>query len=154
MSDLAFPYSEARLAGQLAITRREIRQLRADHLEQGLDWQKNGAEILLSKDGLARICRFEGTPLTRVKLDECLSQKNGENSTVLHKKMTVAPPMPINTRMVLAEDEQGERCLVDVGKNGTFVFGDEIEVGPHESQQGIWQLLSAVPRDRRRPNAI
>jgi hypothetical protein len=146
MSEGAFPYSESLVGREIGVSRSTLRNWRGLHLEEELDWQKNGAEILLSASGLDRIVKLVGAP--QLDLVACLA---GQKKNGAPKKMTIVPPMPMNPRMVLAEDENGERCLVDVDKNGTFVFGDVIEVGPHETQKGIWRLVSQVPRDRRRP---
>jgi hypothetical protein len=58
--------------------------------------------------------------------------------------------IPINNRMVDARDGEGNLFYVYVGNNATFVCGDVIEVRPHSTQGGIWQLVSPIPRDKRR----
>jgi hypothetical protein len=58
--------------------------------------------------------------------------------------------IPINNRMLDARDAEGNLFHVYVGNNATFVYGDVIEVKPHATQTGVWQLVSAIPRDKRR----
>jgi transposase-like protein len=148
MSEGAFPYSESLIGREIGVSRGTLRSWRGLHLEESLDWQKNGAEILLSEDGVKRVAKLAGVSLPNLDLTHCLA---GQKKNGAMKKMTVVPPMPINPRVVLAEDDAGKRHLVDVGRNETFVFGDELEVGPHAVQQGIWRHLGDIPRDRRRP---
>jgi hypothetical protein len=151
MSEGAFPYSESLIGREIGVSRGTLRSWRGLHLEESLDWQKNGAEILLSEDGVKRVAKLAGVSLPNLDLTHCLAGQKKNGAVATAKKMVVVPPMPINPRVVLAEDENGERSLVDVGRNGMFVFGDVIEVGPHPVQQGIWRHLGDIPRDRRRP---
>lgn len=138
----AFIYSEARVAEALSISRTEARSYRSK-LTEGDDWKKERGEILLSHKGLERLSGFCGHALTDGFTDS-LHKKNGGP-----KKMRVSQ-IPPNPRMVLARDDESDRHLVYVGSNATLVVGDEIEVGPHSTQKGILQLLSTLPRDRRR----
>lgn len=144
----AFKYSESRLSHEINVSRTYVRSLREDNLKQGVHWQKNpGGEVLLTQKGVNAI--LDLTSKSIVDLDLCLAQKNGaRNQTQI---MRVVPPMPMNPRVVLAENDDGKRLLVDVGRNGTFCFGDQIEVKTHPVQTGILQLVSPIPRDRRRP---
>jgi hypothetical protein len=143
----AFLYSEALLAKQIGLSRTKSRALR-ERLEEGVDWEKNpGGEVLLAEEGIQRIIDFTKSAAI-VNRELCLAEKNGAPD---HKKiMRVVPPMPMNPRVVLAEDMDGKRLLVWVGRNATFSFGDEIEVQPHPVQSGILQLVSPIPRLRRR----
>jgi len=150
-----FIYSEARIADAIGVSRDEIRQIRDVHLSSKLHWKKIGREILLTESALkSMIDLFVRTKLfaaTPPKLSDCLPQKHGTNGA--RKKMRIVA-IPMNPRMVLANeagDPAMDQLLVYVGRNATFAFGDEIEVGPMEGQKGIWQLTSELPRDRRRP---
>lgn len=59
--------------------------------------------------------------------------------------------LPVNQRVLIARDSNKQVHTVEVGQSATFVYGDLIEVKPHPTQGGIFKLISAVPRDRRRP---
>jgi hypothetical protein len=152
MDSATFKFSEARVAEQLGISRDAIRDVRAINLEPGLDWKKISGEILLTHDAVGRVVKLTFTQMPDLEL--CLPQPkspqvpNGEHP--LRKKMRVIPPRPFNPRVVFAQDAEGNRQLVWVGRNDTFCFDDEIEVEPHETQTGILQCVSPVPRDRRR----
>lgn len=150
-----FLYSEAQLAKAIGVSRDEMRDVRELHLDRDSDWKKIRREILLTEAGLRLLVRFfVGTKLFSTdvpRLSECLPQKNSANGA--KKKMRIVA-IPLNPRMVLANDSGDpgqEQHLVYVGRNATFVFGDEIEIEPVPGQKGVWQVISAVPRDRRRP---
>lgn len=152
MDPSTFKYSEARVAEQLGLPREALRDVRLVNFAPGLDWKKISGEILLTEGAVERAAKltFTKTP----ELERCLPQPkahqaNGEQPT--RKKMRVIPPRPFNPRIVFAEDAEGNRQLVWVGRNDTFCFDDEIEVEPHETQTGILQCVSPVPRDTRRP---
>lgn len=146
-----FLYSEKRLASALGISFDRSREIRDIHLQRDADWKKIRREILLTEGGLRTVVRvsmntrFAAPP----KLSDCLPQKNGAPNGAKKKMRIVAIPM--NPRMVLATESGGVHHLVYVGRNATFAFGDEIEVEPYPNQDGVWQLVSAIPRDRRRP---
>jgi hypothetical protein len=143
-----FRYSEAQTARALGCSRGELRYLRANVLQEGVHWQKNhGGEILLSDLGLDRVLELEGLK-SEVDREALAEKKPGSNNV---HWMTICR-IPFNPRMVEAtfEDDPVPH-LVDVGRNKTFAIGDVIEVGPHEVAKDIYQLLSAIPRDRRRP---
>jgi hypothetical protein len=142
---MTFRYSEARLAKNLPMVRSELRNLRELHLQEDVDWKKNDfGAVLLSLSGLKRIEKLAELHLPDDLTQFELQEKNGEG-----EMMTVAVRC-INTRMLEADDEEGVRWLIDVGNNRAFALGDEILVGPHH-QQGVKMLLSALPRDSRRP---
>lgn len=144
MSTPAFIYSEQKVADSLGISRTEARAYRSK-LKEGRDWKKGGSEILLSNKGLDRLAELCGASLTDGLVQSLAEKKNGAP-----EKMRVAR-ITDNTRMVyaLADGVTGFQ-LVHVGNNTNFVVGDAIEVGPHPTQNGIWQLISPIPRDRRR----
>lgn len=150
-----FLYSEALVAEQLGLPRDAARELREKNLRRGTHWKKNNGDILLTElavERIAALCLTKMPDLERCKLSpRPQASPNGESLPPPRKKLTVVPPMPINPRMVRAQDENGECHLVDVGRNGTFVFNDEIEVEPHPAQLGMFLCLSPIPRDRRRP---
>lgn len=83
------------------------------------------------------------------------------------RKQTVKPPLqlpppstprevrivriPMNKKMVEVEAEGSPGFhLVEVGRNETFAVGDILRVVPHETQLGVWQNLTPIPRARRR----
>lgn len=146
-----FLYSEKRLALALGISFDRAREIRELHLQSDADWKKIRREILLTEGGLRTVVRvsmntrFAAPP----KLSDCLPQKNGAANGAKKKMRVVAIPM--NPRMVLATESGPEQLLVYVGRNATFALDDEIEVEPFPEQKGVWQLVSAIPRDRRRP---
>lgn len=154
----AFLYSEARLTDSLGISREDLRPVR-QLLKEGRDWKKIGGEILLTKGSTNYISKAFGggapdleSLLPVHEAPPEVAQSNG----AVHRKMRVIPPMPINPRVVYAQDvdAQGEegKALVWVGHNDTFCFEDVLEVEPHETQTGILQCVSEIPRDRRRPH--
>jgi hypothetical protein len=156
-----FLYSEARLADQIGISREDIRPIRHTLLKEGRDWKKIGGEILLSEGSakyLAKSFDVVSPDLAALLLmpEEPPQEVVATNGHSQRKKMRVIPPPPFNPRVVFAQDldAQGEegKALVWVGNNKNFCFGDEIEVEPHETQTGILQCVSEMPRDRRRPH--
>jgi hypothetical protein len=147
-----FEYSEALVADQLGLPRDAAKELREKNLRRGTHWKKNNGDILLTETAVERIaslCLTKMPDLERCK--PAARQEDGNGAHPLRKKLRVVPPMPINPRLVYGQDDDGERHVVDVGRNGTFVYDDEIEVEPHPEQQGIFICVSPTPRDRRRP---
>jgi hypothetical protein len=149
-----FKYSEARLAEAIGIDRDQLRITRG-LLKEGRDWKKIRGEILLSEGSANYV--LKAYDVEKLELDQCLPLKEPVpeivelNGHPLRKKMRVVPPKPFNPRIVLAQDDEGNREIVWVGRNDNFCFNDEIEVEPHETQIGILQCVSEIPRDRRRP---
>jgi hypothetical protein len=156
MKKRAFIYSEGRLAKILNCSRGDLRYLRDLHLVEGFDYERNaGEEILLSYDGLAKLVKLMGAKVSEIDLGACVHVEKKTVGAAPEKngalKMTITK-IPFNPRMVLARfpNEEDEH-LVDVGRNATFALGDLIEVADHEVASGVYQLLSPIPRDRRRP---
>jgi hypothetical protein len=153
-----FKYSEARLAEVIGLEREKFRNIRRMALKEGRDWKKFRGEVLLSEGTVNYIARAFG--VESLDLERCLPVDDEQpppeivesNGHPQRKKMRVVPPKPFNPRIVIAEDEQGNREIVWVGRNDNFCFNDEIEVEPHETQTGILQCVSEIPRDRRRPH--
>lgn len=150
-----FNYSEMRVAEQLGLSRDEARDLRVSHLERDVDWKKIRGTILLTQKGISQLVKIQKSKPPNLKLclpaDETAQPSNGaEEHPTTRRTMRVIPPMPFNPRIVYAQDDEGEKHLVEVGRNATFCFDDQIEVEPHETQIGILQCVSAIPRDRRR----
>jgi len=147
----AFPYSEIRVAEQLGISREQMREVRAKNLVRDVDW-KNGGEVRLTEDAIWMLCRV--LLLKLPNLEFCLHEekKHAPTEQPESQKMTVIPPRPLNPRVIYAIDDDGNKALVWVGNNATFAFNDVIEVVPHETQTGILQCVSPIPRDRRRPH--
>jgi hypothetical protein len=152
-----FKYSEARLTDSLGITREDLRPVR-QLLKEGRDWKKIRGQVLLSEGSANYIAKAFGND--SLNLDELLPEVAPEvaeaNGHAQRKKMRIIPPPSFNPRVVFAQelDAQGDegKSLVWVGNNKNFCFGDEIEVEPHETQSGILQCVSEIPRDRRRPH--
>ena len=154
-----FQYSEALFAQETGLSRTHIRFLREQHLNENVHWQKTRGEIAFSSSAIKRLWRTLRVRPASFDLARCIigaQEKNGAESILLGsashpipRKMTVFA-IPPNPMVVRATDEHGEPQLVWVGRNFNFVRGDEIEVAPHESQQGFWRLLGPLPRDRRR----
>lgn len=151
-----FLYSEARLTESLGITREDLRPMR-QLLKEGRDWKKIRGQVLLSKGSANYIARAFGNDspdLEALLQTEALPPEVIEtNGQAGRKKMRVVRPMPFNPRIVMAQeidDPESEKVIVWVGRNETFCFDDEIEVEPHETQTGILQCVSEIPRDRRR----
>jgi hypothetical protein len=136
-------FSEDKLATQLGVPRKDLRGVRKVAMTEHVDWEKIDGEIYYTLTGLHLLKGFYDVPLVTVTSIQADLPKNGR------VKMTVVD-IPMNPRTVLAEDEQGARSVVFVGRNATFARGDKIEVGPYEGQQDVFQLLSAIPRDKRR----
>lgn len=159
MAETAFHFSEARLAEQLGLSRDEVREVRQQKLARGVDWKNVRGEILLTEAGVSRIADLNH--LKQPNLESCRAvaredQSNGQGHRhPLRKQMIVVPRMPSNPRIVCAkerpEDPDEAVSLVWVGRNENFCFGDVIEVEPHETQTGVWQCVSEIPRNRRRP---
>jgi hypothetical protein len=155
-----FKFSEARLAEAIGIDRDEARLSRELlKLKEGRDWKKIRGRVLLSEGSAKYVAQAYG--VKELDMELCLPaeepdpppevvETNGQNGH-WPKKMRVVPPKPFNPRIVLAQDDQGNREIVWVGRNDNFCFNDEIEVEPHETQTGILQCVSEMPRDRRRP---
>jgi hypothetical protein len=148
-----FKYSEARLADSLGVTRQDLRPIRQRLLREGRDWKKIHGQVLFSEGSTLYIAKAFGVESPNleallVPLEEdpppAIVESNG------YKKMRVIPPKPLNPRVIYAQDEAGNKSLVWVGRNDTFCFDDEIEVKPHETQTGILECVSEIPRDRRR----
>lgn len=147
----AFIFKEAWVAEVLAVTRSELRSHRNTHLEENVDWKKDGGEIRLSTRGLERVLAWNGLALTDEFLEK-LKEKNDATETG-PKKLTVVA-IPPNLRMVLANesgDSNQDRELVDVGNNKNMAIGDLLEVTEHEVQHGMFQLVSKLPATNRRP---
>jgi len=147
-------FSETIVARALGLTRGDAREFRQLHLAFG-DWKKKRGEVLLTLDAIDRFARFYN--LKTPTIDELEkfategSSNNGEQppeKKIWHGR--IVPPKPLNPRLVFVEDENGERYVVEVGRNATFCFDDHIEFVPHETQTGIWSCLSPIPRDTRR----
>jgi hypothetical protein len=148
----AFIFKEAWVAEVLALPRSELRSHRNTHLEENVDWKKDGGEIKLSERGLERVLAWNGLPLTDEFLEK-LKEKSDATEPG-QKKLTVVVAIPPNSRMVLANesgDPNEDRELVDVGNNTNLAIGDVLEVGEHEVQHGMFQLLSKLPTTSRRP---
>jgi len=148
----SFPYSEAGIAKAIGFPRGHVRHVRLVYLKKDEHWQKNGGgEVLFSDAGLDAVLKRDGIARSEVDIAVCLAAEKKAQEPNRREKMIVTK-IPFNPRMVLARfpDEEEEQ-LVDVGRNRTLAIGDEIEVGPHETAQEIYQLLSPLPRDRRRP---
>ena len=153
-----FLYSEARLIESLGIKREELRPMR-QLLKEGRDWKKLRGQVLLNEGSTNYLAKAFGCDAPDLEsllpVDEPVPEVIETNGHV-RKKMRVIPPPSFNPRMVFAQDleAQGEegKGLVWVGNNKNFCFGDEIEVEPHETQTGILQCVSEIPRDRRRPH--
>lgn len=156
MTDATFQYSEARFGELIGLSREKIRESR-DQLVPDREWKKLRGQVMLTADAIWLICALYGVQVP--DLEQCKPQApeqgtNGEHEA--RKKMRVVQPMPINPRIVYAEElgENGDgnhvKMIVWVGDHKNFCFGDEIEVEPHEVQTGILQCVSPIPRDRRR----
>lgn len=149
----AFLYSEARLSEVLDVARIDLRYLRQRHLVDGQHFRKNHGEILLSREAVSKLLGLLGLPQGSFPFDLDallpIQKKPGEKNGPLMMEIS---NIPFNPRMVLARFEgDEEEHLVEVGKNQTFAKGDFIEVGEHDVQKGLYELRSAIPRDRRRP---
>lgn len=142
MSDERF--SEEKLAEQIGIPRKEIRDVRRSAMVEGVDWEKIGGEIMLTLTGLARLRDFYDFPLVAVHGIGAELPKNGQLT------VTIVDIPSLNPKIVIAEDALGRRYTVDVGRNATFARGDEIQAGRHETFADLLTLLSAIPRDKRR----
>ena len=147
------------MAEAIGVEREEVRAFR-ETLKEGRDWKKIRGQVMLSDGSATYVGKAYGVELDLEKLlspalvEEPLpevTELNGQNGH-WPKKMRVVPPKPFNPRIVLAQDDQGNREIVWVGRNENFCFNDEIEVEPHETQTGILQCVSEMPRDRRRPH--
>jgi hypothetical protein len=108
--------------------------------------------VLLSERGLIHLLNFtgnlEGSDLAAIDVASLLTEKNGSEPEPETKKLVVVA-ICANPRMVLANesgDPNQPRELVDVGRNKNFAVGDVVEVGHHKAQQGVWQLVSKLPR--------
>lgn len=150
MAQAAFKYSEELVSRQIGLPRDEIRVIREENFDSGVDFKKIRGEIMLTENAVWRLATLSLTKMPKLELCEPSKEPETPNGEHLPKKMRVVPPMPINPRIVYAMDEEGNRELVWVGRNGTFCFEDEIEVAPHPEQTGILICLSPIPRDRRR----
>jgi hypothetical protein len=136
-------YSEDKLAVQIGIPRKELRDVRRASMVEGVDWEKIGGEIMLTLTGLHRLRDFFDFDLVTVHAIAGEPIKNGRIT------LTVVE-IPMNPKTVLADDALGRRYVVDVGRNATFCREDKIEAGPHETQGDLLKLLSPIPRDKRR----
>jgi hypothetical protein len=136
-------FSEDKVAMLLGIPRKELRATRKASMVERIDWEKIDGEICFTLTGIHRLRDFYQFELVAVHGIMADLPKNGRMT------MTVVD-IPMNPRTVIAEDQRGARQIVEVGRNATFCRGDEIEVGPHETQNDLFQLLSAIPRDKRR----
>lgn len=142
----AFIFKEAWVAQVLAVTRSELRSHRNTHLEEDVDWKKDGGEIKLSTRGLERVLAWNGLALTD-ELSQKLKEKDGTKKLIVVK-------IPPNRRMVLANEsgDPEQACeLVDVGNNKNFAIGDVLEAAEHEVQHDVFQLVSKLPTTNRRP---
>lgn len=164
MSSEAFQYSEALLAQHKGFDRQQMKRVRDADLVEDRDWKKIRGEIVYCTTGLSRLWKGLRERPPRFDLTECivpLQKKNGaepvrQGPIPLGSKELPMPrtftirQIPLNPRTVVAADESGKKELVDVGNNATLVVGDEIQVAEHRSQPGIWRILGALPRSRRR----
>ena len=157
MAENTFLYSEARMAEAMQIARGELRFLRTRDLVQGKDWKKDGHEILLTKRAVATLAKNFLKPLESIALKDCLPQKKTSddgltnNSTTTTREMVITK-VPVNPRMVLARfPDEEEVFLAEVGRNATFAIGDMIQVQPEQIAPGVYQSISPIPRNLRRP---
>jgi hypothetical protein len=158
-----FRFYESIVAEELGVSRGDLKFWRDQRLKKDRDWKKIGGEIALSLRGIRRVLhehkvRDPLEALSRIEKKAAGKNGNGPNELILVGSKTHPVPrhmtiinVPMNPRVVLAVDEYGSRELIWVGRNSNFAIGDKIDVAPHETQEGIWQLLSALPLNKRRP---
>jgi hypothetical protein len=156
-----FRFYESIIASELGVSRSDLKFWRDKRLKPGRDWKKVGGEIALSLRGIRRVLhqRKVRDPLEILsRIEKKSAGRNGNNEIILVGSKTQPIPrhmtvvnVPPNPRVLMAEDEHGSRELIWVGRNATFAIGDKIEVAPHETQHGVWQLLSPIPQTKRRP---
>jgi hypothetical protein len=135
-------------------------------MEADVDWEKGGVwggEIVLSMSGVSKVAEYAGIKEGEIELGLCEvgaevvvpNERRSELASNGVVKMVVTK-VPINPKMLLCvmseEEENGyNERLVECGRNGTFAIGDEVEVRGHSGVKGMWELVSGVPIDLRRP---
>jgi hypothetical protein len=143
-----FTYSERRIGERTGWSRAELKKLRGG-LDEDVHWKRLQGAVSFNLAGLKQL--WKKTRAAELLDLQALAEPAAPKPTILLAPLNAPRTMrvialPLNPRIVLAEDELRQRYTVRVTDNGVFHVGLEIEAEPDPANPGIWRVVGPVPR--------
>jgi len=142
MNELPELISEVDFGRRFGISRTTLRDLRAKHLEEGVDFEKNGGPVVLTKNGREKIA---GLIRTADRAGEPVAVQDA-----IVERILIVAVVPKNPRVVLAvaPGTTEPRLTVRVASNVNYALGMEITARPADDGSACYWVTSKAPKFR------
>ncbi len=148
-----FPHAEAELGTRLGLGEKNLRQLRAEVLKRGVDWDLVKGGVCLPQTGLGRLLEATGLPASTPVLAEVTAASATQAAPSARQigaqeELVCFKCYKLNRRMLEAKTAAGDLVLVSVRDNSNFLPGMTMKC--RFAGTRVWELAQRLPRHRGR----
>jgi len=144
-----FSIWESQLATRLGLSQRDVAGLRSQHLQEGIDFVKNGRRLLYCEAGVAKLARVltNGSHAEKSLPTGVLCAEQAVAEVLKPEKFRVRRKA-MNTHVLECVDSAGKIVVVRVRDSANFLPGMEVSAVPYGNLPNVFEFSGAYPRFR------